>query len=407
MHWTAWITSSPARVCATPNSIVFVMNCSASFRHRRYLGQNPATAQRRSRADKAPWPGARRRTAAGARSGRRRPRRTELSPWTASAAEAAVNSNNLRVDNLFDKIQDIRRKNFTSALFQPIPGLYATIPGRICRYICPTPRTAFATWSRNWWDDPQNRADVSRATLEALLILLLLSILSWRGIRRLRRWQDDGEPPYWRRASAAAGVILLRALPVVAPVVFLYAMIASSQNLPERLDWLFYLTAQSIVIVFIVGALVTDGVCAARTAMAAHRRIGCARRPHLRPRPLARFCLQPDEPALWRHPACSGALRADHRGRPAVELAVVGNRGRAAAHDTGRRCGRRTVRAPFPDDPHDRLDHRRRYRRVCAHRLPAVGPVFGTAIDRHGFDPRARLSVVALGRRLCALARRR
>jgi potassium-dependent mechanosensitive channel len=52
-------------------------------------------------------------------------------------------------------------------------------------------------------------------------------------------------------------VILLRALPAVAPVVFLYVMIAGTQPLPERLDWLFYLTTQSIVIVFTVGALVT------------------------------------------------------------------------------------------------------------------------------------------------------
>ena len=73
----------------------------------------------------------------------------------------------------------------------------------------------------------------------------------------MRRWQEAGEPPYWRRASSAAGVILLRALPVVTPVVFLYGMVASGQSLPERVDWLFYLTAQSIVIVFTVGALVT------------------------------------------------------------------------------------------------------------------------------------------------------
>jgi small-conductance mechanosensitive channel len=33
-----------------------------------------------------------------------------------SAAEATVNSTNLHIDNLLDKIQDIRGKNFTSAL---------------------------------------------------------------------------------------------------------------------------------------------------------------------------------------------------------------------------------------------------------------------------------------------------
>ena len=52
-------------------------------------------------------------------------------------------------------------------------------------------------------------------------------------------------------------MILLRALPVAGPAVFLYVMIAGAQALPERLDWLFYLTTQSIVIVFTVGALVT------------------------------------------------------------------------------------------------------------------------------------------------------
>ncbi len=174
-----------------------------------------------------------------------------------SAAETSVNANNVRVDNLFDKIQDIRRKNFTSALLQPIPGLYSYDTWANVPRFVPDAARRVRTMIATWWNDPQNRSDASYAAAEALLILLVLSILSWRGIRRLRRWHGDDEPPYWRRASAAAGVILLRALPVVAPVVFLYAMVADSQALPERLDWLFYLTAQSIVIVFVVGALVT------------------------------------------------------------------------------------------------------------------------------------------------------
>jgi len=55
--------------------------------------------------------------------------------------------------------------------------------------------------------------------------------------------------------SAAAALVVFRALPVVMPVVFLYGMIASTQNLPERIDWLFYFAAQSLVIVFTVWAL--------------------------------------------------------------------------------------------------------------------------------------------------------
>ena len=90
-------------------------------------------------------------------------------------------------------------------------------------------------------------------------MLFVLSVASWRGIRRLRHWRYDEEPPYWRQASSAAGVILLCALPVAAPAVFLYIMIAS-QALPERVDWLFCLITQSIVIIFTVGALVSGAI---------------------------------------------------------------------------------------------------------------------------------------------------
>jgi potassium-dependent mechanosensitive channel len=174
-----------------------------------------------------------------------------------TAAEATVNSTNLRIDNLLDKIQDIRRKNFTSALFQPIPGLYAYETWANVPQYVPDAARRVRELIAEWWGDAQNRGDLARIALEALLMLLVLSVASWRGIRRLRRWRNGEEPPYWRRASSAAGVILLRALPVAGPAVFLYVMIAGAQALPERVDWLFYLITQSIVIVFTVGALVT------------------------------------------------------------------------------------------------------------------------------------------------------
>jgi potassium-dependent mechanosensitive channel len=176
-----------------------------------------------------------------------------------SAAEATVNSTNLRIDNLLDKIQDIRRKNFTTALLQPIPGLYAYDTwANVPQYAADAARRV-RDLVAEWWADAQNRSELTRIGLEALLIFLVLCVASWRGIHRLQRWSDDGEPPYWRRASSAAGVILLRTLPVAAPV-FFYAMIAGAQTLPERLSWLFYLIVQSIVIVFTVGALVTTAL---------------------------------------------------------------------------------------------------------------------------------------------------
>jgi potassium-dependent mechanosensitive channel len=43
----------------------------------------------------------------------------------------------------------------------------------------------------------------------------------------------------------------------VAPITFLYGMIGEAQALPERVDWIFYSTAQSVIIIFAVSALVT------------------------------------------------------------------------------------------------------------------------------------------------------
>src|SRR5262249_7772959 len=107
----------------------------------------------------------------------------------------------------------------------------------------------------DWWRDVRNPHEVEYVVIEALLLSLVLAFASWRGIHRLRRWNEATEPRFWRRASCAAGVVFFRALPVVAPVIFLYCMIANTLDLPERVDWLFYSIAQSIVIVFTVGAL--------------------------------------------------------------------------------------------------------------------------------------------------------
>ena len=43
-----------------------------------------------------------------------------------SAGQAAIDSANLHIDNLIDTIQDIRRKNFTTRLLQPVPGIYSS-----------------------------------------------------------------------------------------------------------------------------------------------------------------------------------------------------------------------------------------------------------------------------------------
>ena len=89
------------------------------------MAQNPAAAGRRSRSDQAARSRARRGAPPEPEQAARNRAELNYHLGLLSAAEATVNSSNLRIDNLLDKIQDVRRKNFTSALFQPIPGLYA------------------------------------------------------------------------------------------------------------------------------------------------------------------------------------------------------------------------------------------------------------------------------------------
>jgi hypothetical protein len=52
--------------------------------------------------------------------------------------------------------------------------------------------------------------------IAAVLIAIGTGFVSHRGVRHFRAWREPGEPPFWRRSTSAAWVILLRALPVVA-----------------------------------------------------------------------------------------------------------------------------------------------------------------------------------------------
>ena len=174
-----------------------------------------------------------------------------------SAGQSAAHSANLRVDQLINSIQDIRRKNFTTNLFQPVPGIYSYQTwARLPDYV-PSATSGVRALLVNWWEGVHDREELILVVLEAILLWLMLTVAAWYGVRRFHHWRHAGEPPFWRRAASAAGVILLRILPVVAPIVFLYTRVAEAHALPERVDWIFYSTAQSTIIIFAVSALVT------------------------------------------------------------------------------------------------------------------------------------------------------
>ena len=173
------------------------------------------------------------------------------------AAQSAVSSTQLRIDQLANSIQDIHRKNFTTRLLQPIPGIYSPETWASVPDCATTAASQVGGLLTSWWMSVKDQIDIASLAIEAAALWLGLTIVRWRGVRRWRAWNDVGEPPFWRRASSAAGVILMRVLPVAVPVIFLYNAAAQSQPLPDPVDWLFYSAARSIILVAAVNALMT------------------------------------------------------------------------------------------------------------------------------------------------------
>src|SRR5262249_10838747 len=87
---------------------------------------------------------------------------------------------------------DVRRKNFSSVLFQPIPHIYAyetwaNLPDHL-----PAAARKIRDLITDWWQNVPDRREVGYTAIEALLLASLLGAACWRGIRRTRRWARIG-----------------------------------------------------------------------------------------------------------------------------------------------------------------------------------------------------------------------
>jgi potassium efflux system protein len=173
-----------------------------------------------------------------------------------STAKTAIDSANLRIDNLIDAIQDIRRKNFTTSLLQPVPGVFAYETWSGVPDYVPSATRRVGDILTGWWDSLSDRDDVSLVILESILVLLALFVAAGYGTWRLRRRSSEVDKnPFWRRAVVAGASVLLWMLPVVVPIAFIYGRVAQTHELPERVDWLLYATAQSIIVILAVSVL--------------------------------------------------------------------------------------------------------------------------------------------------------
>ncbi|WP_127076978.1 mechanosensitive ion channel family protein [Rhodomicrobium lacus] len=173
-----------------------------------------------------------------------------------NSARATLDHTHSRVNQEINSIQDIRRKNFTSNLFQPVQGVWSAQTWENVPAYANIAAERVERTIGSWWDDSDDQSELLYLFGTAAALFAGLSLISWRGIRRLRTWTEEGEPPFWRRASTAAGVIVLRILPACVPLVFLYHAVNSVQPIPEKIQWLLYSASRSILVIVVVNALI-------------------------------------------------------------------------------------------------------------------------------------------------------
>ena len=135
--------------------------------------------------------------------------------------EKEAEATRLRSTQIGAKVQDIRRRRFTDRLFERVPEAYVLktwqdAPGQIVTALWQA--VAAVT---NWWT-LEAAGDTYLVLFVTILMGIALSYAARRGVREVRIWKGEDQPPFWRRGAGAAWLILLRALPVAAPVAFLY-----------------------------------------------------------------------------------------------------------------------------------------------------------------------------------------
>jgi potassium-dependent mechanosensitive channel len=172
-----------------------------------------------------------------------------------TSARSSLDSTQNRITKLIGAILDIRQSRITSNRFQRDPGVFSketwtVAPSQFLELVSKVPARI-----ADWWRAADQEQILPLAAV-AFALWLGLSILCLLGVRGLRRWRKESDPPFWRRASSAAGVIFLRSAPTILPLIFLYNAIEQVQAMPEDIGYPFYYAAYSVTIIVAVRALI-------------------------------------------------------------------------------------------------------------------------------------------------------
>ena len=180
------------------------------------------------------------------------------------AAKNIAESTRLRSSQLANKVQEIRRQKFAKRLFERVPETHSadtwqSAPSQLSYAV----GKAWQILS-GWWQHLDRQTDAIQILVLGILIAAATTFLSYRGVRRFRRWEEPGEPAFWRRSTSAAWVILLRLLPFAATSAFVYYSLSYQDLMPKDVSLLAYSAMRSLLIVTAVCALIATALAPAR-----------------------------------------------------------------------------------------------------------------------------------------------
>jgi potassium efflux system protein len=185
--------------------------------------------------------------------------RTELQKihGTLTATRNIAESTKLRAAQLTGTIQDIRRRKFAERLFERVPETLSLDTWTAAPAQFDFALTKVGQMVSAWWEHLDRRGDAIQLLVLALFIASATGFIAVRGVRHFRQWDQPEPPPYWRRSTSAAWVMLLRIMPIAATAAFLYYSFLYQGLMPEDIARLGYSAMRSLLIVTSVFALAT------------------------------------------------------------------------------------------------------------------------------------------------------
>jgi potassium-dependent mechanosensitive channel len=160
-------------------------------------------------------------------------------------------------NNLLDRINRERRILFANKLLQRVASPLSPSFWLEVRYTAEIGLRKLSFMAGVWWANLFDESSLYIAAVLSGLVWVLTSTLAFWGIARFRAWDAPEPPPFWRRASSAAWVVLFTAFPPIAAVGLFDLLIAMSGIGDANIDKILDASVTAVAVVAAVNALAT------------------------------------------------------------------------------------------------------------------------------------------------------